>query len=113
MSDSKQHRWTLSRLTGKIIFMSMEIGPVARLMARGLYALLNTRVSWSQALPLSEEARAEFLIWNTKIQRFNGKNIWMGNSTLRVVYSYTDASDNGYAGYSASSMSHSPRPLVA
>ena len=55
-------------------------------LARGLYVLLNTRVSWSQALPLSEEARAEFLIWNTKIQRFNGKNIWVGHSTLRVVY---------------------------
>ena len=84
-------------LTGKIISMSIAIGPVARLMTRGMYTLLNTRVSWSQALPLSDEARAEILFWNAEIQKFNGQNIWVGPSALRVVY--TDASDSGYARY--------------
>ena len=70
--------------------MSVAIGPVARLVTKGLYALFNTRVSWFQALPLSEEPRAELLFWNTEIQRFNGQN----TSALRVVI-YTDASDNG------------------
>ena len=88
---------TLARLTGKIISMSMAIGPVARLMTRVLYTLLNTKVSWSQAVTLSDEARAEILFWNTEIPRFNGQNIWVGPSALRVVY--TDASDKGYAGY--------------
>ena len=52
---------TLAHLTGNIISMSMAIGPVARLMARALYALLNTKVSWSQVVPLSDEARVEIL----------------------------------------------------
>ena len=77
--------------------MSVAIGPVARLMTRRLYALLNARVSWFQALPLSDEARAELLFCNTEIQRLNGQNTWVGTSALRVVY--TNASDNGYAGY--------------
>jgi len=32
-----------------------------------------------------------------KIQRFNGQDIWVGPSALKVVY--TDGSDIGYAGY--------------
>ena len=32
----------LASLTGRIIAMSMALGSVARLMIRGLYALLNT-----------------------------------------------------------------------
>ena len=35
----------LASLTGRIIAMSMALGPVASLMTRGLYALLNTRQS--------------------------------------------------------------------
>ena len=66
-------------------------------MTRALYALLSTRVSWSQVLPLSDEARSEIQFWQTEIQSFNGQNIWVGTSALRVVY--TDASDTGYAGY--------------
>ena len=72
----------------------MAIGPVARLMTRDCtLCLIQESVGprqW-QALPLLDEARAEILFWNT------GQNIWVGPSTLRVVY--TDASDSGYAGY--------------
>ena len=35
--------------------------------------------------------------WYQEIEKFNGHNIWIGPSAVRVVF--TDASDSGYAGY--------------
>ena len=87
----------LASITGKIISMSPGLGPVTRLMTRGLYTLLNTRMSWLQYLPLSDHVRGELGFWYNKIEKFNGHNIWMGPSAVRVVF--TDASDSGYAGY--------------
>ena len=87
----------LASLTGKIISMSTALGPVARLMTRGLYALINTRQTWCEALKITETAKSELQFWLTEIQKFNGQNIWVGPSALKVVY--TDASDTGYAGY--------------
>ena len=36
----------LASLVGKIISMNLALGPVARLMTRDLYALLQTRFAW-------------------------------------------------------------------
>ena len=36
----------LASITGKLILMSIALGPVTRLMMRSLYALINTRQSW-------------------------------------------------------------------
>ena len=87
----------LASLTGRIIAMSMALGPVARLMTRGLYALLNTRQSWCETLPVTDDAKSEVHFWLIEISKFNGQNIWVGPSALRVAY--TDASQTGYAGY--------------
>ena len=40
----------LASLAGKIIEMSIALGPVARLMTRELFALLSTRQSWCETL---------------------------------------------------------------
>ena len=77
--------------------MSMALGPAARLMTRDLYALRNTRQSWCEMLPVTDDARSEVHFWLTETSKFNGQNIWVGPSALRVVY--TDASQTGYAGY--------------
>ena len=77
--------------------MAMALGPVARLMTWGLYALLNSRQSWCKMLRVIDDARSEVHFWLTEISKFNGQNIWVGPSALRVVY--TDASQTGYAGY--------------
>ena len=87
----------LASLTGKIISISMALGPVARLMTRSLYALINTRQTWCELLNIIEGAKEEIQFWLTKIQKFNGQDIWLGPSALRVVYS--DASNAGYGGY--------------
>ena len=43
----------LASIIGQIIFMSLAIGPVARLRTRALYNLLYTRRIWSDRLRLS------------------------------------------------------------
>ena len=77
--------------------MSLAIGPVARLMTRGMYAMLNSREFWCQTLPMTEEARQELSFWTEQIDSINGQEIWHSPSALRVVYS--DASDTGYGGF--------------
>ena len=90
------HARTLASLIGKIMSMSLAIGPVTRLMTRGMYSLLNQRVAWCDFLQVTAEARKEVEFWCTEITRVNGQNIWPSPSAVRVVY--TDASDTGYAG---------------
>ena len=46
----------LASLIGKIMSMSLALGPVTRLMTRSLYATLNNRVAWCQKLLLTPEA---------------------------------------------------------
>ena len=75
----------------------MALGPAARLMTRDLYALLNTRQSWCEMLPVTDDARSEVHFRLTETSKFNGQNTWVGPSALRVVY--TDASQTGYTGY--------------
>ena len=47
----------LASITGKIISMSIAMGPVTRLMTRRMYALLNTRHFWCQNLTITDSVR--------------------------------------------------------
>ena len=87
----------LASLIGKIVSMSLALGPVTRLMTRSLYATLNSRGSWCQQLALSQDAKAEIQFWRNNISQFNGLDLWPKPSAVRVVYS--DASNTGYGGY--------------
>ena len=87
----------LASMIGKIVSMSLALGPITRLMTRGMYAVLNTRVSWCQQLALSAEAKSEMMFWQNKMNLFNGQDLWPKPSAVRVVYS--DASNTGYGGY--------------
>ena len=55
----------LASLAGKIIAMSIALGPVARLMTRGLFALLSTRQSWCETLTVSDQ------MFNFGLQRWS------------------------------------------
>ena len=87
----------LASLIGKIISMSLALGPVTRMMTRKLYAVLNSRVAWCHKLTLSSDASQEIDFWISKIKHFNGRHIWPKPSAVRVAYS--DASAMGYGGY--------------
>ena len=91
----------LASIIGKVLSMALALGPVARLMTRNLYAMLNARSSWYQTLSITREARAELAFWLEHIEKFNGQNMWPGPSGVRVFYS--DASSTGY-GDTVSSM---------
>ena len=77
--------------------MSLALGPIARFMTRGLYALVNNRHSWCHVLGFSPEALTELQFWLFNLERYNGQNIWHSPSVVRLVYS--DASSTGYGGY--------------
>ena len=97
IQNSELHAKYLASIIGNIISMSVAIGPVIRLMTRSLYGLLNTCQAWCDMLTVTPEARAEleFCLW--EIAKFNGQDIWPSPSAVRVVY--TDASLQGYGGY--------------
>ena len=96
---SELHAKYLASIVGRIISMSVPIGPVARLMTRSLYGLLNTRQAWCDMLivTVTPEAQAELEFWLREMAKFNGQDIWPSPSAVRVVY--TDASLQGYGGY--------------
>ena len=47
----------IASLVGKIISMSLALGPVARFMMRALYSVLETRRAWCDILSVPPEAR--------------------------------------------------------
>ena len=87
----------ITSLVGNIMSMSIALGPVARLMTRSLYTLLNSRHSWYEKLQVSPEAAEELQFWCKCFPDFNGQNICRSPSAVRVIYS--DASDTGFGGY--------------
>ena len=90
-------RHYLASITGKIISMSIAVGPVTRLMTRSLYTLIDSRNSWCQLLMISADARKELQFWLEWIGDLNGQDIWHSPSAIRVVYS--DACNSEYGGY--------------
>ena len=89
----------LASVIGKIMSMSLALGPVTCLMTRNLYFVLNQKIAWCQNLSLTLEASQELRFWIKEIVKFNGHQIWPKPSAVRVVYS--DASNTGYGGYIA------------
>ena len=57
----------IASVVGKIISMSIALSPVARLMTRGLYSLLNSCNSWFETLCIMPEAVAELQFWYESI----------------------------------------------
>ena len=87
----------LASIVGKIISLSLAVGPVTRFMTRSLYDLLNQWQCWSDLLKLNAEAIAELQFWELILQDYNSQPIWRQPGAVRVVYS--DASDTGFGGY--------------
>ena len=84
----------MASIVGKIISMSLALGPIARFMTMALYANINARHSWCQIIPVSPEALVELKFWLVNIEGINGQNIWYSPAAVRLVYS--DASNTGY-----------------
>ena len=87
----------IASVVSKIISMSITLGPVARLMTRGLYSLLNSHNSWFETLYTMPEAVEELQFWYERITAYRTQNIWKSPSAMRIVY--TDASGTGFGRY--------------
>ena len=94
---SEMSATALASVIGRIMSVSLALGPLARMMTRCMYAVLNTRSSWCHQVLLTPEALEELAFWLNNIDNFNGQNIWPKASAIRVVYS--DASGSEYDGY--------------
>ena len=92
----------LASLIGKIMALSIVVNPVARLMTRSLYAVLNSK-AWFQKLDISPGEKDKLMLWQECLPRLQGQNIWQSPSVVRVIY--FDTSGMGYAGYT---VEHSP-----
>ena len=57
----------LASIVGQIISMSLALGPITRLRTRALYAVIDSRHSWSDQLKLSTDASDELEFWQTSI----------------------------------------------
>ena len=87
----------LASIVGQIMSMSLALGPIARLHTRTLYAVIDSRHSWSDQLKLFDDARDELLFWQSSIAGLNAHPIWFSPGTTWVAFS--DASSTGYGGY--------------
>ena len=63
----------IASIIGRIISMSLAVGPISRLMTRRLYALLNSRSYWCQTLQVTLEAKEEVKFWLAQIEFINGR----------------------------------------
>ena len=63
LHPSKVHIRVIASVVGKIMSMSLALGPVARLHTRAWYADINQCVSWHVFAALSDESRAELVFF--------------------------------------------------
>ena len=63
VNASVVHVKLLASIAGHLISMSMAIGEITRLMTRHLYALINSRFSWSSQVEINDEVREELQFW--------------------------------------------------
>ena len=87
-----------------LISMSMVIGQITRLMARHLYALINSRSSWDSQVEINDEVKGELQFWYSHLPILNRFLIRPESSSVAVVYS--DASQTGFGGYLVSCGHH-------
>jgi len=88
------HVKRVASVAGKIISLSNCVGNVARLMSRNLYSLINSSLSWSDYVKLSDEVVTELKFWQENLCKCNGVPIWpLTGRPTRIVFS--DASSVG------------------
>ena len=66
----------LASVIGKIMAMSLALGPVTRMMTRSMYGVLNAKQSWCQRLLMSPEAKQELNFWLDQLSNYNASDIW-------------------------------------
>ena len=89
----------LARFTGLLASMGLALGPVVQLSTRSLYRDILNAASWDRPFHLSDEAVGEVLFWHANFHN-SGSPIW-SPSPKPEVFTYLDASDSGWGGFTA------------
>ena len=97
LSATKVTAKQISRISGRIISMSLAFGNIARLFTRQMYKFIESRKFWFKPEIISVELFSELKFWLEGLDNNNGFRIKQNIQTTKVVYS--DASGTGYGGY--------------
>lgn len=86
------HARLLAKIAGQGIAMSKAIA-AGKLKLRSLYALLSTKVSWTDSLVLDEDSREDLEWWLLAAENWNGSPLHSRPIQRQV---WTDASNTGW-----------------
>ena len=90
---SRVHVKRVANIAGQIISLSSCLGPVARIMTRFLFSVINSAVSWNCVVLLTQDAISEIDFWKSNVHTLNGKIYW-GTKSLPAKISFSDASES-------------------
>ena len=87
------HAKCVASIAGQIISLSSCVGPVAGIMTRFLFLVINSAVSWDCEVLLTQDAISEIDFWRHNVHALNGKVYW-GAKSLPTKITFSDASDS-------------------
>ena len=89
----------LARIAGCVVSSALAIGPMARLLTRQMYQVLESRLAWDATVFFNPALREELQFWYTNLQCFNGYRIAPPISCCTATL-FSDASDVAFGGHS-------------
>ena len=91
----------IAKLAGRIIAMSIAIGPLARLFTRQMYKFIDDRITlglaWDSNRLISKELESELTFWRLNLSASNG--VEFNTSPVITKVCYSDASEYAYGGF--------------
>ena len=88
----------LARVAGQLVSMGLALGSVTRLFTRGMYADIDTAVSWEHWVTLSLGTLAELRFWQGTSREAFTQPIWPVQYSEPPVHMECDASGIGWGG---------------
>eukprot|EP00111_Clytia_hemisphaerica_P006267 TCONS_00018130-protein len=91
----------IAKLAGRIIAMSIAIGPLTRLFTRKMYKFIDDRImlglAWDSNRLISKELKSELTFWKSNLSASNG--VEFNTSPVITKVCYSDASEYAYGGF--------------
>jgi len=92
---------SIAKFAGRIIAMSIAIGPLTRLFTRQMYKFIDDKNSlgctWDSYRPLTTEVKSELTFWKSNLSAVNGLEFKTSPEITKICYS--DASQYAYGGF--------------
>lgn len=101
-TSRKVHVRSVASVMGQIISLSSCVGPVAHIMTRFLFSVVNSAHSWDNEVFLSDDSLSEIIFWKNNVVPLNVKICWSPHSLL-VKVTYSDASNLACAAFGENS----------